>query len=314
MINDINPNEQKKLFAYEKEFKFFINLYENKKLPNKILFTGSKSIGKSTLAYHFINYVFSVNENHSYNIKTNEIDTNNNSFKLIKNGSHPNFHLIDLIDEKKSIEISQIRNMINYANKSSFNNNPRFVLIDNVENLNINSLNALLKIIEEPNINIFFILIHNDSKKIIKTLKSRCLPFKINLTFDQSIKITNQLLNGNIFELLNNDLINYYDKPGYYVNLINFSKDNQINLNEFNLKKFLLLLIENNYYKKNNFIKFIIFNYIELYFLKIFKLSTNKNKIFNFYTKFINKINYSNKFNLDYESLFMEFKSNVLNG
>ena len=32
-----------------------------------------------------------------------------------------------------------------------FNNCPRFILIDNVENLNINSLNALLKIVEEPN-------------------------------------------------------------------------------------------------------------------------------------------------------------------
>ena len=102
--------------------------------------------------------------------------------------------------------------MINYANKSSFNNRPRFILIDNVENLNINSSNALLKIIEEPNENVFFILIHNDKKKIINTLKSRCLPFKINLTFDQSINISNHLLNENIFELLNKDLINYYAK------------------------------------------------------------------------------------------------------
>ena len=112
------PYLQKKLYGLNPTFDEIVNLYKFNKLPNKILFTGSKSIGKSTLAYHFINYVFSVNENHSYNIKTNEIDTNNNSFKLIKNGSHPNFHLIDLIDEKKSIEISQIRNMINYANKS----------------------------------------------------------------------------------------------------------------------------------------------------------------------------------------------------
>ena len=47
--------------------------------------------------------------------------------------------------------------MINYTNKSTFNNMARFILIDNVENLNKNSVNALLKIIEEPNENIFFI-------------------------------------------------------------------------------------------------------------------------------------------------------------
>jgi DNA polymerase-3 subunit delta' len=310
---NVKPILQTKLYGLKINFEEIVNLFNLNKLPSKILLSGSKGCGKSTLAYHFINYIFSINENNSYNIKLNEINPNNNSFKLIKNGSHPNFHLIDLIDDKKSIEISQIRKMINYTNKSSFNNRPKFILIDNVENLNINSLNALLKIIEEPNKNVFFVLVHNDSKKILKTLKSRCLPFKINLTFDQSINITNQLLNKNIFELLNKDLINYYMKPGNYISLVNFSKENKIDLNEFNLKKFLLFLIEENYYKKNNFVKVNIFNFIELYFLKILNKSLNKNKISSLYTKFIHKINYANKFNLDYESLFMEFKSKILN-
>ena len=229
---NLKPILQTKLYGMDLIFDEIVSLFNSNKLPSNILFSGSKGSGKSTMAYHFINYIFSINEDHSYDIKSNKIDVRNRSFKLINNCSHPNFHLIDLIDDKKSIEISQIRNMINYTNKSSFNNRPKFILIDNVENLNINSLNALLKIIEEPNKNVFFILIHNDNKKIIKTLKSRCLPFKINLTFDQSINIANHLLNENIFELLNIDLINYYAKPGDYINLVNFSKENQINLNE----------------------------------------------------------------------------------
>ena len=49
--------------------------------------------------------------------------------------------------------------MIEYSNKSSFNHSSRFVIIDNLEFLNTNSVNALLKIIEEPNTNLFFILI-----------------------------------------------------------------------------------------------------------------------------------------------------------
>ena len=85
-------------------------------------------------------------------------------------------------------------------------------------------------------------------------------------------------------------------------------------MNEFNLKNFLFFLINENYYKKDNFIKLNIFNYIELYFLKIFNQAIYKNTIDSFYTKFIYKINDTNKFNLDYESLFMEFKSKILNG
>jgi DNA polymerase-3 subunit delta' len=132
---NIKPILQTKLYGLNLIFNEIVNLSNSNRLPNKILFRGSKGSGKSTLAYHFINYIFSINENHPYNIKLNEISVQNNSFKLIKNGSHPNFHLIDLIEDKKNVEISQIRNMINYANKSSFNNRPRFILIDNVENL-----------------------------------------------------------------------------------------------------------------------------------------------------------------------------------
>ena len=65
---------------------------------------------------------------------------------------------------EKNIDISQIRNLILNLSKSSFNNKPRFVLIDNIELLNNNSTNSLLKILEEPGENIYFILINNNKK------------------------------------------------------------------------------------------------------------------------------------------------------
>ena len=68
-----------------------------------------------------------------------------------------------------------------------------FILSENIELLNINSVNILLKILEEPNDNIYFILINNN-KKILPTLKSRCLNYKIHLTSSQSFDITNKIL------------------------------------------------------------------------------------------------------------------------
>ena len=72
---------------------------------------------------------------------------------------------------KKSIDINQIRELINNLNKSSFNSKERFVLIDNIEYLNVNSINALLKVIEEPNENIHFILINNHKKYYLLLLQ-----------------------------------------------------------------------------------------------------------------------------------------------
>ena len=308
------PLESKKLYGMNRFFNEISKLYSEKKMPTKILLSGKKGLGKSTLAYHIINYIFSIKEEFKYDSSNFTINENNKSFKLIQNNSHPNFYLIDLLNDKKNIDIVQIRKMITYTNKSSFNNLVRFILIDNIENLNKNSVNALLKVIEEPNENIFFILINNSEKNILPTLKSRCLIFKINFTFNESINIANQILGENILNLINQELINYYISPGEIINLINFSKDKNIDLKNYSLINFLILLIDNGYYKKNKIVKILLINFVELFFLKEYKSSKTKNSLLNFYHIFINKINNTEKFNLDEESLFLEFKSKLLNG
>ena len=158
------PKNQLELFEYDKEFINLINLYENKKFPTKILLSGQKGLGKCTLAYHLINYILSNDEDFPYDKDNFKISENNKSYRLIQNGSNPNFDLIDILPDKKNIDINQIRDLILKMNKSSFNSKPRFILIDNVENLNKNSSNALLKSLEEPNENIYFILIKNEKK------------------------------------------------------------------------------------------------------------------------------------------------------
>ena len=309
---NIKSSENRKLYGMKFYFNEWINLYKENKMPNKILFSGKKGVGKSTLAYHIINYILSENEECKYDKKELIINKDNKSYKLLQNNTHPNFYLIDLIDEKKNIDIAQIRQMILYTNKSSFNDMPRFVLIDNIENLNINSVNALLKIVEEPNDNIFFILIHNCEKKILSTLKSRCLTFKINFSFDRSIEILNLLIDKNIFDLINIDLLSYYNSPGELINLLNFADEKKIDLKNSSLSNILNLLIDNSYYKKNKFVKSIIINFIELYFLKQYKKSIKKNSLLNNYHSFLKKIYNTEKFNLDEESLFLEFKSKLL--
>ena len=309
---NLKPSENTKIYGMENFFKEFVGLYEQKKMPNKILLSGKKGTGKSTLAYHLINYILSKNEEYKYNLENFSINKDNRSYKLLQNNSHPNFYLIDLVTEKKSIDVSQIREMINYTNKSTFNNMARFILIDNVENLNKNSVNALLKIIEEPNENIFFILINNNEKNILPTLKSRCLTFKIDLTFSNSINISNSILEKNVLEFINYDLLSFYNSPGEIISLFNFAEEKSINLKDHTISSFINLIIENNYYKKNKPIKILLINLIELFFLKKYIITNTKISLINLYHEFIKKIYNTEKFNLDEESLFLEFKSKLL--
>ena len=308
---NLNPLTQINLFEHKEVFNQLYKLSKNDTLPNKILLSGEKGIGKSTLAYHLINLVLSENEEHPYDFENNKINPDNKSYKLILNKSNPNFYLIDVLEEKKNIDINQIRELIINLNKSSFNNKKRFVLIDNIELLNLNSINALLKILEEPNENINFILINNN-KRVLPTLKSRCLNFKVFLTKDQSIRIVNQLLNDDINNIINNKLFDYYATPGKLLKLIKLSEEYDLDLVNVDLNTTLKTIIKDKIYKKDKSIIEIIYSFIELYFRN--NISSKNINLLKSYHYFLEKINNTRTYNLDEETLFMEFEDKILNG
>ena len=109
---NLKPSENTKLYGMNFFFDEIITLYNENKMPTKILLSGARGLGKSTLAYHIVNYILSINEDFKYNTMKLAINKNNRSFKLLQNNSHPNFYLIDILDNKKNIDISQIREMI----------------------------------------------------------------------------------------------------------------------------------------------------------------------------------------------------------
>ena len=183
-------------------------------------------------------------------------------------------------------------------------------MIDNIEFLNTNSLNALLKTLEEPSTNTIFILIHSN-KKVLPTLLSRCINFKISLTHGENLNVANKLFNGKIYEKINPNLINYYFTPGNIFNLIKYCEMSSYDLNKVSLKEFLKLIINDKNFRKNKSINHLIFDFVEFYFNKI-NSSLNFN-VFNKYNYFLKRISETKKFNLDEGSLFMEFENKILN-
>ena len=307
----LSPINQIELYGFEDYFFEFIRLIEENRLPNKILLSGQKGLGKATFSYHLINYVLSSNEEFKYDNKNLVIHPENHSFKTVVNKSNPNFILIDVEKDKKSIDIDQIRKLILNLNKSSFNNKPKFVLIDNIDLLNIFTVNALLKVMEEPLPNVYFILINNEKKKF-STLFSRCINFRIYLTNKEIFQITKRLFKKDPYDIINRDLINYYFSPGSLYNFFSFGLENGYNLKDLTLKELLSILINKKYYKDNHEIKILILELIEFYFVK--NLSSLKNHGFDKYNYFIKRLFNINRYNLDEESYFIEFNNKVLNG
>ena len=283
------------LNGHKLHLNYFISLYNENKLPSKILLSGKKGIGKSLLVKYFLFKVFD----------------DPNSKLLIQNETHANILNIKKHIDKKNIEIDQIRDIIKFTNQSSFNNKSRFIIIEDIEYLNINSSNALLKSLEEPNSNVYFFLIYNSEMKILDTIKSRCLEYKIDLKIEDTKLIVNNYFDEHIFENINNELKNYYSTPRFIISLILYLKENDLTISDTNINKLIINIIDNRQYDKHVFVKEYLNYIIELFFYNYIKIT--KKNAFNVKKYYYLKFSNIRKFNLDYETFFLEFKDKLLN-
>ena len=302
----------KELSTFKKEINFISNLYINRKLPQTILFTGEKGIGKLNVAYHLINFILSKDEDNEYCITTNKINSNNKTYNLLLKNIHPNLFLISLKDKKKNIDIEQIKNMKNFLNITSFNNKPKIVLIDGSEYLNLSSSNSLLKSLEENLNNVFFILVHDIKKKLLTTIKSRCIQFKFFLNNEDREKRINEILN-NQFNDLSSDFKNKYISPLFFKSLLEYCNKNNLQINDINLDNLLSDILKKKDYKKNEFVLKNFFLLVQLFLYKKIRNEQNKNKYFYLLKYFTQRFDDVTKFNLDFESYVLEFKNLIYN-
>jgi DNA polymerase-3 subunit delta' len=277
------------LFGLQEHFKFISNLYLNKNLPKVLMFSGEKGSGKATLVNHFL---YSVFDTENYNL--NKFILSDKS--IFQNQFHNNiFSNIIYISgaDFKTIKIEDIRNLKIKILQSTISNKDRFIIFDDIELFNNNSLNALLKILEEPSKKNYFFLINNKSKPLLKTIKSRALEIKIILNQSQRLDIINKLVDFLKLELIL-DPKSTQLSPGNFVKFNYICKEYDITPLDNFVENLSLLL---NLYKKNKNIIFInlIFFITDFYFKylkenKLFnndKVFTTKNYIFENLNSFI---------------------------
>ncbi|MFC2543123.1 MAG: ATPase, partial [Leptotrichia hofstadii] len=96
---------------------------------------------------------------------------------LINNFQHPDIEIINKNNE--NIKIDEVREIIYSSIESSFNSPKKIFILCGIENLRKESSNALLKILEEPPQNVYFILLSR-TLNIISTIKSRTIKFHLS--------------------------------------------------------------------------------------------------------------------------------------
>ena len=271
--SNLNRLYSTKLVGLDVYFNEMLKLYEAKKFPKVLMLNGKKGIGKFTLVFHFINYIFSKKDTNSYNTADKSINVNSTFYNLLLNNTAQDVIFIRA-SENKNIKSEDIRLLKSTLSNSTLSDKSRFIIIDEVEFMNTNSVNALLKTLEEPTSNNFFILINNQQTNLIETISSRCLKTSIFLTSAQK-----------------NEVINYLVEDRGIENLIDIDKDLSpglfLKFNEIYLKYkinksdniFIKLNILINAYKKEKDKSLISLTYFLIDYFFFNKIHINMNKI-----------------------------------
>ena len=260
-------------FGHSDLLEFFNNTFPKVMCPQSWIFYGQKGLGKFTLIDNYI----------KLRNKENYLKENN-------------YYKFNSDEQPSSLDdISKIINQLSLTNNSKLNDKT-YVIIDNADQLNFYSHNALLKTIEEPPQNTLIILITHDLKKLPKTIISRCINIKFNKLkkkeFDDFLKYYFPKRSNNLEQLykltrgapglLNEYLLNNGDE------LFNLTKQllelEKLDINIFNQLNDLAI---SNYPNNVNLVVNIIIEFLKD---KIFEDFKNNKNLFNLLI-FFRKIN-----------------------
>lgn len=156
------------------------NALQSQRLHHAYLFTGTRGVGKTSIARLFakaLNCERGISSDPCLTCSTCE---------AIEQG-----RLIDLIeiDAASKTRVEDTREMLDNVQYGASTARFKIYLIDEVHMLSLHSFNALLKTLEEPPSHVKFLLATTDPQKIPVTVLSRCLQFHLHpLSLEQIIQ------------------------------------------------------------------------------------------------------------------------------
>lgn len=105
-------------------------------------------------------------------------------------GSHPDFRQVTLQEKTgkegdirlaTAIEVEQAREAVDFVQLSTYRAGHRVVIVDPADSLNLAAANALLKVLEEPPLNTVFVLVSDQPRRLLPTIRSRCTRLDLGL-------------------------------------------------------------------------------------------------------------------------------------
>ncbi|MET0090666.1 MAG: DNA polymerase III subunit gamma/tau [Candidatus Thiodiazotropha sp.] len=172
------------------------NALENDRLHHAYLFTGTRGVGKTTLAR-----IFAKSLNCEKGVSAVPCGVCD-ACREIDEG-----RFVDLleVDAASRTKVDQTRELLENVPYAPVRGRYKVYLIDEVHMFSASSFNALLKTLEEPPPHVKFILATTDPQKVPVTVLSRCLQFNLK-------RLSREQIEGQLRHILEQEKIPFEDE------------------------------------------------------------------------------------------------------
>jgi DNA polymerase III subunit gamma/tau len=173
------PQNFHQLVGQQHVQKALINGLDSGRLHHAYLFTGTRGVGKTTIAR-----IFSRSLNCEEGVSSNPCGICSSCIEISEG------RFVDLIevDAASRTKVEDTREILENVQYAPTRGRYKVYLIDEVHMLSNSSFNALLKTLEEPPEHVKFLLATTDPQKLPVTILSRCLQFNLkSMTAEQMV-------------------------------------------------------------------------------------------------------------------------------
>ena len=176
------PSSFSEVVGQEHVLKALENSISQNKLHQAYIFSGTRGVGKTTIARVFSKCLNCMQADSPQVIPCNKCS----ACEEIKIGRHMEFLEVDAASRTG---VDDMRELLDSVQYKPANARFKIYLIDEVHMLSKSSFNALLKTLEEPPPHVMFLMATTEVEKVPKTVLSRCLQLNLKVIPEAKIQL-----------------------------------------------------------------------------------------------------------------------------
>ncbi|MGH6854774.1 MAG: DNA polymerase III subunit delta' [Aestuariivirga sp.] len=193
-----HPRRRSVLYGHDAAEARLLNAHRSGMLHHAWLISGPRGIGKATLAYRFARFLLQHPKPGEAVLQSLLVPADSTIVRHVAAGAHPDLFVLQrAFDGKKlksEIAVADARKASEFLERTAGAGGWRIAIVDSADDLNTESANALLKIVEEPPPRSVFLLVSHRPGALAATLRSRCIGLALKaLSHNDTLRVLQEL-------------------------------------------------------------------------------------------------------------------------